>query len=76
MELAELINRCDHIEQALKEFQELRKKRTEGIVKHGRFMARMTQLHSPLAAWLRDQAFLHMPAEEIERVTKEMASGS
>jgi 2-polyprenyl-6-methoxyphenol hydroxylase-like FAD-dependent oxidoreductase len=76
IELANLIGGCDDIEQALDDFQDLRKKRTEGIVKHGRFMARMTQLHSPLAAWLRDQAFLHMPAEEIERVTKEMASGS
>ena len=75
-ELADLIVGCDHVEQAHEQFQSLRKKRTEGIVKHGRFMARMTQLHSPLAAWLRDQAFLHMPAEEIDKVTKEMASGS
>ncbi len=76
VELADLITKHNQIERVLEAFQESRKKRTEGIVKHSRFMARMTQLHSPLAAWLRDQAFLHMPPEEVERATREMASGS
>jgi 2-polyprenyl-6-methoxyphenol hydroxylase-like FAD-dependent oxidoreductase len=63
------------VEAALQSFEEARKKRTEDIVAKGRTMARLTQLHSPFAAWLRDQAFLHMPAEDTKRVTQEMASG-
>jgi 2-polyprenyl-6-methoxyphenol hydroxylase-like FAD-dependent oxidoreductase len=60
---------------ALVEFQAHRKRRTEDIVKKGRLMGRVSQLHSPFAAWLRDQAFLHMPPDQVERVTREMASG-
>ena len=60
---------------ALHQFEESRKKRTEEIVRHGRRMSRLTQLHSPLAAWLRDQAFLHMPEKEMEKVALAMAAG-
>lgn len=63
------------VDEALQSFQDSRKKRTEDVVAKGRTMARLTQLHSSFAAWLRDQAFLHMPAEDTERVTREMASG-
>lgn len=38
-------------------------------------MARLTQLHSPIAAWLRDQAFRHMPEDEMRKVTEAMAQG-
>ncbi|MDG2304741.1 MAG: FAD-dependent monooxygenase [Candidatus Binatia bacterium] len=65
----------DSTEAALSGFEEARKKRTEEIVKKGKSMARLTQLHSSFAAWLRDQAFLHMPPEEVEKVTEAMASG-
>lgn len=44
-------------------------------MKHGRRMGLMTQLHSPVLAWLRDQAFLHMPADRMEQVARAMAAG-
>ena len=74
--LAEAVEKSSEVEAALQAFEESRKKRTEDIVAKGRTMARLTQLHSSFAAWLRDQAFLHLPAEETERVTREMASGA
>ena len=74
--LAEALEKSSEVEAALQGFEESRKKRTEDIVAKGRTMARLTQLHSSFAAWLRDQAFLHLPPEETERVTREMASGS
>ena len=73
--LLEELDRAERIESALDTFQTLRKKRTEDVVAKGRKMARLTQLHSSFAAWLRDQAFRHMPAADTERVTREMASG-
>jgi FAD-dependent urate hydroxylase len=60
---------------ALHAFQEERKAHTEAVVKHGRRMGLMTQLHSPILAWLRDQAFLHMPADKMEQVARAMAAG-
>ena len=60
---------------ALHAFQEERKAHTEAVVKHGRRMGLMTQLHSPVLAWLRDQAFLHMPADRMEQVARAMAAG-
>ena len=74
-ELVALLDQSDSVPSALETFQTERKRRTEAIVKRGRKMSRMTQLHSPFAAWLRDQAFLHMPAEQTEKVTREMAAG-
>lgn len=73
--LMDLFDEKIGVEAALQSFEEARKKRTEDIVAKGRTMARLTQLHSPFAAWLRDQAFLHMPEEDTKRVTQEMASG-
>jgi 2-polyprenyl-6-methoxyphenol hydroxylase-like FAD-dependent oxidoreductase len=75
MELTESIKQAEDLAAAFAAFESSRKKRTEQIVKRGRVMSRLTQLHSPFAAWLRDQAFLHMPAAETEKVTREMASG-
>jgi len=69
------LDEAGRIESALESFEAVRKKRTEDVVAKGRTMARLTQLHSSFAAWLRDQAFRHMPVAETERVTREMASG-
>ena len=74
-ELASLLCEATSTEEALTMFEKSRKKRTEEIVKHGRRMSRLTQLHSPIAAWLRDQAFTHMPEKEMEKVTLAMAAG-
>ena len=73
--LVEALTENHRVGDALAIFEDSRKKRTEDVVVKGRRMSRLTQLHSPFAAWLRDQAFLHMPAEDTERVTREMASG-
>ena len=62
-------------EEALAAFEASRKKRAEDVVAKGRQMSRLTQLHSPIAAWLRDQLFLHIPEKDAERITREMASG-
>jgi 2-polyprenyl-6-methoxyphenol hydroxylase-like FAD-dependent oxidoreductase len=74
-QLIGLLGAAESVESGLHAFQDARKKRTEDIVKKGRVMSRLTQLHSSFAAWLRDQALLHMPPDQVERVTKEMASG-
>ena len=69
------LERGPTVETTLEDFEAARKKRTEDVVSKGRTMARLTQLHSSFAAWLRDEAFLHMPPDATERVTREMASG-
>jgi 2-polyprenyl-6-methoxyphenol hydroxylase-like FAD-dependent oxidoreductase len=73
--LADLLGAGGDVDAALAEFQEHRKRRTEDVVRKGRLMGKVSQLHSPFAAWLRDQAFLHMPPDQVEKVTREMASG-
>ena len=74
-ELAALLCKASSTAEALKNFENSRKNRTEEIVKHGRRMSRLTQLHSPIAAWLRDQAFTHTPEQEMEKVALAMAAG-
>ena len=61
---------------ALASYQELRKKRGEQVIKHSRTMIRVATLHSPVLAWLRNEVFEHMPADKIEQVAEEMASGT
>ena len=73
--LVPALKKAQNAESALAEFETSRKKRAEDVVSKGQKMARLTQLHSSFAAWLRDEAFLHMPADETERVTREMAGG-
>jgi len=75
-QLISLLGDATTVEGALASFEESRKKRTEDIVKKGRVMSRLTQLHSGFAAWLRDQAFLHIPPDQVEKITREMASGA
>jgi 2-polyprenyl-6-methoxyphenol hydroxylase-like FAD-dependent oxidoreductase len=73
--LAELLTSELSLDDALRAFQEHRKKRTEDVVKKSRMMAKIAQVHSPILAWLRDQAFLHISPEKMEQVALEMASG-
>jgi hypothetical protein len=75
VKLVDLLTSELSLDDALKAFQEHRKKRTEDVVKKSRIMAKITQVHSPIFAWLRDQAFLHIPPEKMEQVALEMASG-
>jgi 2-polyprenyl-6-methoxyphenol hydroxylase-like FAD-dependent oxidoreductase len=60
---------------ALAAYQADRKKRDEEVVKNGRRMGKLAQLHSPIAAWLRDEAFEHMGDDKMRQVTEEMAKG-
>lgn len=73
--LVQELDETTDVEEALAAFEASRKTRTEDVVAKGRTMGRLTQLHSSFAAWLRDQAFLHMPPKETEKVTREMAGG-
>lgn len=73
--LAELVTSDRPLAAALQEFQDSRKKRTEEVVKHGRTMGRLQQLHAPLLAWMRDQFFLHVPPDKLEEITRGMAAG-
>jgi len=74
-QLIDLLGVAESVESGLHAFQDARKKRTEDLVKKDRVMSRLTQLHTGFAAWLRDQALLHMPPDQVEKVTKEMAGG-
>jgi len=74
-ELATAFAETRSVREALQIFENSRKKRMEEIVRHGRRMSRLTQLHSPIAVWLRDQAFSHMPEKEMEKVAVAMAAG-
>ena len=73
--LAELLASPRSLEEALGAFQAFRKARTEDVVRKGRTMGAVAQLHNPVAVWLRDFAFRHMSPEVVERVTREMAAG-
>jgi 2-polyprenyl-6-methoxyphenol hydroxylase-like FAD-dependent oxidoreductase len=63
------------LDQALQSFEDARKAKTEATVRHGRTMGRVSQLGSPLLAWLRDEGFMHMPPDRIANVAEDMASG-
>jgi hypothetical protein len=38
-------------------------------------MGKLAMLHSPILAWLRDEAFTHMPEDKMRAVTEEAAKG-
>jgi 2-polyprenyl-6-methoxyphenol hydroxylase-like FAD-dependent oxidoreductase len=63
------------LDDALAAFQAERKERDEAVVKHSRRMATLSQMHSPIATWLRDEAFSHMPEDKMREVAEEMARG-
>jgi FAD-dependent urate hydroxylase len=60
---------------AFRSFEQTRKKRAEEVVKHGRRMARFSQLQSTIALWLRDEFLAHVPPPKLEEIAEEMASG-
>jgi 2-polyprenyl-6-methoxyphenol hydroxylase-like FAD-dependent oxidoreductase len=61
--------------EALAAYQADRKRRDEDVVKKGRKMGKLSQMHSPLMCWLRDEAFEHMPPDKSRQVAEEMAKG-
>jgi 2-polyprenyl-6-methoxyphenol hydroxylase-like FAD-dependent oxidoreductase len=63
------------LEDALRTYQEARKARDEAVVTKSRKMGKLSMMHSPIASWLRDEAFSHMPADKMREVTEEMAKG-
>jgi 2-polyprenyl-6-methoxyphenol hydroxylase-like FAD-dependent oxidoreductase len=73
--LAEHLTGGDSLSDGIAAFEADRKKRGEDVVQKSRHMAKLQMLHSPIAAWLRDEAFSHTPPEKMEEIAKEMASG-
>jgi FAD-dependent urate hydroxylase len=63
------------LDDALQAYQEGRKARDEQVVRKSRRMGSVSMMHSPIVGWLRDQAFMHMPADKMQEVTEEMARG-
>lgn len=61
---------------ALGAFEAERKARDEQVVKRSRELGKLQYLHSPVACWLRDGAFRHMPAGQVERVLEGLAGGA
>ncbi|HKG17228.1 MAG TPA: FAD-dependent monooxygenase [Solirubrobacteraceae bacterium] len=49
------------VEDALAAFVSERKQRDEAVVRESRRMGHLSQMHSPIATWLRDEAFSHTP---------------
>ena len=75
LELTRLLTGPGSLEDALGGFQERRKALTEKEVQAGRKMGKLAQLHNPLLYWLRNYAFEHAPADKLEQVAEDMASG-
>jgi 2-polyprenyl-6-methoxyphenol hydroxylase-like FAD-dependent oxidoreductase len=63
------------VEEALAAYQADRKARDEDVVKKGRHMGKLSQMHSPLGCWLRDELFEHMGEKQSRAVAEEMAKG-
>jgi FAD-dependent urate hydroxylase len=81
MTIQDSVNLVSHLtstgslEEALSAYQADRKARDEDVVKKGRHMGKLSQMHSPLGAWLRDELFEHMGEEQSRKVAEEMAKG-
>jgi FAD-dependent urate hydroxylase len=63
------------IDDALAVFVAERKQRDEAVVRKSRRMGHLSQMHSPIATWLRDEAFSHMPEDKSRQVAEQLASG-
>lgn len=63
------------VEDALTAFVTERKQRDEGVVRESRRMGHLSQMHSPIATWLRDEAFSHMPEDKTRQVAEQLAAG-
>ena len=64
------------LDAALRAFEAERMNRDEQMVKRSRSVGKLQHLHSPIACWLRDHAFEHMPAKQAKRVLEEIAGGA
>lgn len=74
-----LVRRLDSeasIDGALAAYQHDRKERDEKLVKHSRQMGAMAMVHSPLGAWLRDEAMEHTPSKKLLAIAEDLASGN
>jgi 2-polyprenyl-6-methoxyphenol hydroxylase-like FAD-dependent oxidoreductase len=63
------------VEDALAAFVSERKQRDEAVVRESRRMGHLSQMRSPIATWLRDEAFSHMPEDKTRQVAEQLASG-
>jgi FAD-dependent urate hydroxylase len=60
---------------ALAAFVAERKQRDEAVVRESRRMCHVSQMHSPIATWLRDEAFSHMPEDKMRQIAHQIAGG-
>ncbi len=67
---------AEALPEALLGFEAERKRHDEHMVERSRGIGKLQHLHSPIACWLRDRAFEHMPANRARRVIEEIASGA
>lgn len=81
MTIQDAVNLVSHltsngsVAEALSAYQADRKARDEDVVKKGRHMGKLSQMHSPLGCWLRDELFEHMGEKQTRAVAEEMAKG-
>ncbi len=54
-------------ENALKNYEHIRMKRANEIVRHSRLMGKMVQLENPVAVWIRNQIIRSIPAKVQSR---------
>jgi flavin-dependent dehydrogenase len=50
-------------------------KKAEDVVKSSRRMQHLATLHSPILAWVRNEAFQHVPPEKLEEIAGQPAGG-
>jgi 2-polyprenyl-6-methoxyphenol hydroxylase-like FAD-dependent oxidoreductase len=65
----------NEVEDALVAYQDHRKKQAEKMVRHGRRMGHLAQVHNPFLAHLRDSFFEHIPPDKFKELAADMAAG-
>jgi 2-polyprenyl-6-methoxyphenol hydroxylase-like FAD-dependent oxidoreductase len=73
--LAERLGSESGVETALSAYEDERKKKAEDVVKSSRRMQHLATLHSPILAWVRNEAFQHVPPEKLEEIAGQPAAG-
>jgi 2-polyprenyl-6-methoxyphenol hydroxylase-like FAD-dependent oxidoreductase len=63
------------LDDAFAGYQADRKKRDEATVKEARKMGHLAMMHSPIATWLRDEAFSHVSPQKAKAIADEIAKG-
>ena len=63
------------VDDALVAYQHDRKARDEKLVQRSRKMGAMAMIHSPLGAWLRDEAMEHASSKKLQALAEELARG-